>query len=589
MRKILLSFIAVIAFVIVIVPKASALVPPPLGAGGLPIAFISDAHVQDVVGHPELVRSQEVQVQSTRLFNENYFALCAALDDCGKRGVKLVVMPGDLTDNGQIVNQECVRDILNRYGKKYGMSFFVCFGNHDPSRPFGSDNTGSDFLAPDGSRRTITSIPSSPSATVPSISATVPSVSTLVSPPLGAGGLPFRGATIEEQTLCYRDFGFYPQKKYRYWATPYSSYTFDNYSFKKASKEASMKNRQYLINDTLKALDASYVVEPVDGIWLLALDGSVYFPKGMKDGKMEYNGSELGYNNLLAGRKHLVDWVKTITTEAKKRGKTLITFCHYPIVDFNDGASEYIARSWGPTKFDLHRSPNADVTKALMDAGVQLHFGGHMHVNDTGVKTDGEHTLVNIQCPSPALYVPAYKLLTIKSAQRFSVETVTLDDVPGFDTLFPLYQKEYDYDVAHGKQPIWSIEALQSKTYKEFCDWQFRDLTRVRFIPRDIPAKLREKMSCGIGFEIMLDLYRLRYAGQLANSDSDSDGDSYITKERIARYREFFEKEKASTDDKEYIEQIESLEGMFDCFLKEEPCINFEIDFTSPEPVKALK
>ena len=36
----------------------------------LRIAFIADAHVQDVVGHPELVRSMEVQVQSTRLFNE---------------------------------------------------------------------------------------------------------------------------------------------------------------------------------------------------------------------------------------------------------------------------------------------------------------------------------------------------------------------------------------------------------------------------------------------------------------------------------------------------------------------------------------
>lgn len=523
------------------------------------IAFISDAHVQDVVGHPELVRSQEVQVQSTRLFNENYFALCAALDDCGKRGVKLVVMPGDLTDNGQHVNQSCVRDILNRYSEKYGMSFFVCFGNHDPSRPFGSDNTGNDFLAPDGSRRTISSIPLQDAAYNPEL----------------------KGASIEEQTLCYRDFGFYPKKDYRLWATPFSSYSFDKYSFKKAKSEAEMQNRQYNINDSLKALDASYLVEPVEGIWLLALDGSVYFPKGMKNGKMEYNGSELGYNNLLAGRKHLVDWVKTITTEAKKRGKVLIAFCHYPLVDFNDGASEYIARSWGPTKFDLHRSPNDDVTKALMDAGIQLHFGGHMHVNDTGVKTEGDKVLVNIQCPSPALYVPGYKLLTINSAQRFSVETITLDEVPGFDTLFPLYQKEYDYDVAHGKQPVWSIEALQSKTYKEFCDWQFRDLTRVRFIPRDIPATLREKMSSGIGFEIMLDLYRLRYAGQLAWSD--------IPESKIASYRKFFADEKASSNDEEYIEQIKSLEGMFDCFLNEEPCINFSIDFTSPEPIKALK
>ena len=71
----------------------------------LRIAFIADAHVQDVMGHPELVRSMEVQVQSTRLFNENYFALIAALDDVAKRGITLVVLPGDLTDDGQLINQ----------------------------------------------------------------------------------------------------------------------------------------------------------------------------------------------------------------------------------------------------------------------------------------------------------------------------------------------------------------------------------------------------------------------------------------------------------------------------------------------------
>ena len=51
------------------------------------IAFISDAHIQNIVDYPELVRSMEVQVQSTRLFNENYYALIAALEDAAKRGL----------------------------------------------------------------------------------------------------------------------------------------------------------------------------------------------------------------------------------------------------------------------------------------------------------------------------------------------------------------------------------------------------------------------------------------------------------------------------------------------------------------------
>ena len=70
------------------------------------IAFISDAHVQDVVGHPELIRTMDVQMRSTRLFNENYFALLSALDDVVGKGIKLVVLPGDLTDDGQF-SEKC--------------------------------------------------------------------------------------------------------------------------------------------------------------------------------------------------------------------------------------------------------------------------------------------------------------------------------------------------------------------------------------------------------------------------------------------------------------------------------------------------
>ena len=47
------------------------------GSAQTQIAFISDAHIQDVDGHAERVRSMEAQVQSTRLFNENYYVFLA--------------------------------------------------------------------------------------------------------------------------------------------------------------------------------------------------------------------------------------------------------------------------------------------------------------------------------------------------------------------------------------------------------------------------------------------------------------------------------------------------------------------------------
>ncbi len=47
------------------------------------------------------IRTMAAQLQSTRLFNENYFAFKAALDDVVRRKVKLVVLPGDFSDDGQ--------------------------------------------------------------------------------------------------------------------------------------------------------------------------------------------------------------------------------------------------------------------------------------------------------------------------------------------------------------------------------------------------------------------------------------------------------------------------------------------------------
>ena len=64
--------------------------------------------------------------------------MIAALEEVVKRGISLVVLPGDLTDDGQLVNQEAVKRILDEYACRHGVSFFVTTGNHDPLRPFGT-------------------------------------------------------------------------------------------------------------------------------------------------------------------------------------------------------------------------------------------------------------------------------------------------------------------------------------------------------------------------------------------------------------------------------------------------------------------
>lgn len=530
-----------------------------LGNAQTQIAFISDAHIQDVDGHAERVRSMEVQVQSTRLFNENYYALLAALDDVARRDIRWVVLPGDLTDNGQFFNQQKIKNILHSYTQRKGMRFFVTTGNHDPALPLGLMQKNAHFLVADGSRVTRED----------------------------------SCAGYVSQMECYADFGFFPRKDDCYWESPFTSYTYDKYSYEDACRESVLSKRTYTLCDSLTATDASYLVEPVDGLWLLAIDGGVYLPKEMKDGKWSYQGSSAGYNLVLKHKPFLLPWVRKVVEEAQKRHKTLVAFSHYPLVDFNDGVSESVRRMWGDRRFDLHRVPEAEVSEAFLQAGLCLHFAGHMHVNDTGIweGKDGKH-LYNIQVPSIATYVPAYKILTIESDEVFRVETVTLDTVPGFDSLFPLYRAEYQSDSLKGHSPVWNKEILSARTYGEFCDYQFRDLVRLRFIPRDLPESWRaclvftgaQMLEAVSGEEksddadwtdwcmkdLVLDLYRLRYAERLALED--------IPRTRLAVYRYLFDRARISTFRSAEVEMVKGLGTLFLAFLNGEPCQNFVID-----------
>lgn len=530
-----------------------------LGNAQTQIAFISDAHIQDVDGHAERVRSMEVQVQSTRLFNENYYALLAALDDVARRNIRWVVLPGDLTDNGQFFNQQKIKNILHSYTQRKGMRFFVTTGNHDPALPLGLMQKNAHFLAADGSRVTRED----------------------------------SCAGYVSQMECYADFGFFPRKDDCYWESPFTSYTYDKYSYEDACRESVLSKRTYTLCDSLTATDASYLVEPVDGLWLLAIDGGVYLPKEMKDGKWSYQGSSAGYNLVLKHKPFLLPWVRKVVEEAQKRHKTLVAFSHYPLVDFNDGVSESVRQMWGDRRFDLHRVPEAEVSEAFLQAGLCLHFAGHMHVNDTGIweGKDGKH-LYNIQVPSIATYVPAYKILTIESDEVFRVETVTLDTVTGFDSLFPLYRAEYQSDSLRGHSPVWNKEILSARTYGEFCDYQFRDLVRLRFIPRDLPeswqacldftgARMLEAVSGEDKSDdadwtdwcmkdLVLDLYRLRYAERLALKD--------IPETRLAAYRYLFDRARISPLRSAEVEIVNGLGTLFLAFLNGEPCQNFVID-----------
>ncbi|KAF2508116.1 metallophosphoesterase family protein [Flavobacterium foetidum] len=546
------------------------------------IAFIADAHLQDifakfkdsdykgipnpVTGEYANIRTMNSQLHSTRIFNENYFAFLEALNDIVKKGIKQVVLPGDFSDDGQPVHVRGLRKILNEYSQKHGLSFYVTTGNHDVVRPFAQDAVKTDFLGKDGKEQII-------SSSANNFNKNKSELEPIITADIKNWGYK---ETINEM----RDFGFFPKKSDLYWETPFSDYNYENYNFEEAKKESVLEKRTYLIKNTnLYLPEASYLVEPIKGIWLLAIDANAYVPNEKLSGETnnphDFSGANTGYNNVLIYKNHLLNWVKKVAAEAKQKGKVLIAFSHYPMVDFNDDASPELKQLFGANKMQLQRVPDEEVAQQFADAGIQIHFGGHMHINDTGVRKSAKgNTLFNIQTPSLAAYMPAYKILTVHSNTDFEVETVVIGKVNKFNSLFPFYEEEYAHLKEVKSKDIWNKEILKAKDYEEFTNWHLKELVRLRFLPEDFPADFLKSIvnlsgkdllllntnkteiesvlkansftisdfESWNGFDMIFDFYRLKSADELAFSK--------IGKNRLKQYELVCSQLKKANDSK---------------------------------------
>ncbi len=573
----------------------------------LQIAFMADVHLHHVYGELEdseykgvlnpgtgkhtLARTMKSQLSSTRLFNENYFAFLAALDDVVKRKIKYVVLPGDFSDDGQPVNVKGLKSILNKYEQEHGLQFVVTTGNHDPVRPFSMDAGKKDFLGEGGKEQVIISAEKMCSKLIDN---ELPPVITK----------DIRKMGYEEVMNELTDFGFYPDQNDVFWETPFSDYSYETYSYEKALEHADIDKRQYQIPPLKTTLpDVSYLVEPEDGLWFLAIDANVYVPKELAietpDNPKHYHSASIGYNNVLTHKQHLLDWVESVTKRASQLGKKLIVFSHYPMVDFNDDATEHIRCLMGDGKMQIHRVPEETVAKLFADAGVKVHFGGHMHINDTGVRRyDNGKYLVNVQIPSLAAYIPAYKILTMGKKDVLEIETVIIDTVPRFKELFPLYEMEHDYLLSVSDANIWNKDILQSSTYHQFTNWHLKELVRFRFLKNDWPEEIKDfllnasgydilvKSNTSVdqiddsykswnGFDMIFDFYRLRSADKLALPD--------IGKDRIKQY-EFVvdkllqEKNTESLSSSSLQKDLKEFATIFHHFLHGEPADHFSIN-----------
>jgi hypothetical protein len=165
----------------------------------------------------------------------------------------------------------------------------------------------------------------------------------------------------------------------------------------------------------------SYVAEPEDGLWLVALD------------TCEYEKNKPGTEEVWAGEltQDQINWLEDVLKQANSRGKAVIVLEHHGVVEHWKGQ-----RRLHP---DYLLSDYKYVQKLYSSYGVRLAFTGHYHAQDISLFKDGAGGFIyDIETGSLSTPPCPLRFCTI-AGNNFSVETKDLLESLGSDKVGPAF------------------------------------------------------------------------------------------------------------------------------------------------------
>ncbi|AOF94274.1 metallophosphoesterase [Sinorhizobium sp. RAC02] len=440
------------------------------------VAVIADAHFHDIEGDYDFagislngrkltVRTWADTAGSTRVFNESFAALMAALDRVVAKGIRHVVLLGDYTDDGQRETTASLARLLEHYRARHGLSFYATPGNHDVFGPLGK-HRDTRYVDASGGTTLVTS-DAEKAASDPG--------QPVVTPKMYCDGVP-------AGLISMRDFGYFHQPGYLHWETPFGE-----------SDDPDLRQHDLVSADgqtVRRLMDASYLVEPEDGLWLLLIDANVFEPRnGKRDiarKKAFLDSSDAGWNALLRVKPYLIDWIADVARRAKEQGKQLLAFSHYPAIDPFEDDTGSERTLFGETNV-AKRTPHRQVAETLAKAGIELHFSGHLHVEARSELDIEGRRLTNIAVPSLVAF-PAGFVVVETGGKTPVVESVSLSGDPLGADLVALYRAEH-YQM--GAEPD---SVLEAGTYGDFLYRHMHSLTAQRYLPKEWPPEMAARV-----------------------------------------------------------------------------------------------
>jgi 3',5'-cyclic AMP phosphodiesterase CpdA len=298
-------------------------------------AIISDVHLyQPSLGSsgPAFERTLN---SDRKLLLDSVDLLDYAIGTIVASGVRIVLVAGDLTKDGELVNHRLMAEKLRRFTDA-GIAVYVVPGNHDINNP-GAVSYSGDNTAP-----------------VPSVSAA-------------------------DFAQIYGDYGF---------------------------ASALMRD-----DDSL-----SYVAEPVEGLWLLAVDAC------------RYRENTPGKEEIVSGKisQKTADWIASVLRAAAGRNKAVMTMIHHGVVEHWKGQSklhpDYLINGYG------------SFGEFLASWNVRLVFTGHYHAQDVALSQFGDKFLYDVETGSLVTAPCPIRYADIKdNAVQIRTETIVDKLRPGTD------------------------------------------------------------------------------------------------------------------------------------------------------------
>jgi hypothetical protein len=160
-----------------------------------------------------------------------------------------------------------------------------------------------------------------------------------------------------------------------------------------------------------------YVAEPVEGLWLIAVDSANYVDNPKKKEPVTGGG-------LTQAR---IDWIEAMLGKALEQGKAVIVMLHHGVVEHYRGNEkyypDYLVNCW------------PDFSRMLAAYHARVVFTGHFHAQDiTLARMPGGFFLYDVETGSLPTFPDPLRLIEISEKdQQMKVASSLISSLPSFE------------------------------------------------------------------------------------------------------------------------------------------------------------